>query len=352
MLIPFSSIKKKENHKNKIIVKIELNLLDNGLDFILEGIKPTNRLWNRDNTESTWKYSVLNVFSGIQLILKDRLRQEHWSLIFEDVSKANELKLNQGDFVSVNHGNIIKRLSGICNIQINDTPINELRKLRNKFEHFEVKIEVNKCKQAIANAIRELIILWDKDISKYSSKEQNNKFDLIKTLAFEFETYAQNMLQKHKNKMKGILDSNSGILIHCKSCSNHSFMVYGNESKNFECFVCEEKIKKEEFLKKIRDDEKERSQNEISFIKYEPYDYNCENCQKQTRIRYKPSYFLATDEYKSDYFFCVECLHNETQSDINSREFKKELRELEKNHTHEEFIEILKSRIIEIEEEE
>jgi len=74
-------------------MKIELNLLDNGLDFIIEGLKPTTRLWGYDKVESVWKYSVLNIFSGIELILKERLRREHWSLIFEDVSNANEQKL-------------------------------------------------------------------------------------------------------------------------------------------------------------------------------------------------------------------------------------------------------------------
>jgi hypothetical protein len=123
-------------------MKIELNLLDNGLDFIIEGIKPTHRIWEKDNPENNWKYSILNTFSGIQLILKDRLKKEHWSLIFEDVTNANEEKLIEGDFNSVNYNGLIKRLKGISNIKINDTPFNNLRKLRNKFEHFEIKVEI------------------------------------------------------------------------------------------------------------------------------------------------------------------------------------------------------------------
>jgi hypothetical protein len=51
-------------------MNIELNLLDNGLDYIIEGLKPATRLWGYNNTENVWKYSVLNVFSGIELILK------------------------------------------------------------------------------------------------------------------------------------------------------------------------------------------------------------------------------------------------------------------------------------------
>jgi len=327
-------------------MKIDLNLLDNGLDFIIEGLKPTTRIWGKDKTESIWKYSVLNVFSGIELILKHRLKQEHWSLIFEDVSNASELKLEQGDFISVNHSNVIKRINGICNIKINDTPLNELRKLRNKFEHFEAKIEVNECKQVIANAIREVIIFWDNKIFQNSTKEQNQKFNWIKSMAFEFDTYSQNMLQKHNKKIDGILKSNSGILIHCKSCSNLSFMIYRDEARKFECFVCENAITKESFLKEIRKLELEKSKEEnFSFIDYEKYNYDCPNCRNQTRVRYQPSHFLSTDEYQPDYFFCVECLHYETQSDISNREVEKELLELEKNHSPEEFLQIVKDKI-------
>lgn len=334
-------------------MEINLNLLDNGLDFIVEGLKPTTHIFRSDKTEIIWKYSVLNVFSGIELILKHRLKQEHWSLIFEDVSDASELKLEQGNFVSVNHSNIIKRLNRICNIKINDTPINELRKLRNKFEHFEVKIEVNECKQAIVSAIREMIIFWNNNILQNSTKEQNQKFDWIKSMAFEFDTYALNMLQKHNKKIDGILKSNSGILIHCTSCSNLSFMIYGDEARKFECFVCEDAITKENFLKEIRKSELETSNEENSFLPdYEEYDYDCPNCKHQTRVRYKPSYFLSTDEYQPDYFFCIECLHYETQSDIVSREFEKELLELEKNHSPEEFLEILKNKIKHLKEDE
>lgn len=325
-------------------MKIELNLLDNGLDFIIEGLKPTTRLWGYDNTESIWKYSVLNVFSGIELILKERLRREHWSLIFEDVSNAKEQKLIQGDFISVNHNNVVKRLKGICNITINDTPINTLRKLRNKFEHFEVKVKIEECKQAIAKAIREIIVFWNDHILPYSNEEQNQKFNWIVSMATEFDAYVGNMFKKHQKKIDSIIQNNAGILIHCQNCKNHSFMMYKDESRKFECFVCEEKITKRDFFKNKRESELKESKEEIYLIKYDEYDYKCTNCENQTRIRFKPSHFLMPDEYQPDYFFCIDCLYFETQTDINQRELEKELKELEERHTPEEYIKILRER--------
>lgn len=335
-------------------MNIGLNLLDNGLDYMVEGLKPATRMWGNNEVESVWKYSVLNVFSGIELILKHRLKQEHWSLIFEDVSNANELRLEQGDFISVNHCNVIKRLNGICNIRINDTPIDELRKLRNKFEHFEVKVEVKECKQVIASAIRELIIFWNENIAQNSTKEQNQKFNWIKSMAFEFDTYAHNMLQKNEKKIEGIVKSNSGILVHCQSCSNLSFIIYTAECRMYECVVCEDTMTKESFMTTIRESELEMSRGESLFAShYNDYDHHCSNCKNESRFRIKPSHFLPpTEEYQPDYFFCIECFHHETQTEINSRELEKELLELERHHSPEEFLKILKSKIKYIEEDE
>ena len=66
--------------------KIVLNLLENGLDYIYEAVEPifvAHKL-----SQHSWKYSVLHLYSGIELLLKERLRQEHWSLIFENVEKC------------------------------------------------------------------------------------------------------------------------------------------------------------------------------------------------------------------------------------------------------------------------
>jgi len=256
-------------------MKIELNLLDNGLDFIIEGLKPASKIFWNNNSENTWKYSALNIFSGIELILKERLRQEHWSLIFDDVNNANENKLIKGDFISVSHNNVIKRLKGICNIRINDEPIDKLRKIRNKFEHYEAKTDINTCKQVISNAIRELIIFWDENISEYSNREQNHKVQIIKSITTEFDTYVENMLQKQSEKINNITKNNQGILVNCYNCSNLSFMVYKDKSKNFECFVCEINISREKFLRDIRESELKRLNAEHSLFEYKDYNKIC-----------------------------------------------------------------------------
>ena len=70
---------------------LEYTLLENGLDFISSALK---HLKNQP-TKRELKYAVLHLSAGIELILKERLKREHWSLVFDKPADApkNELLL-------------------------------------------------------------------------------------------------------------------------------------------------------------------------------------------------------------------------------------------------------------------
>lgn len=72
-------------------------MVDIGLDFILNALKTIN------NSDKELKYCVINLHAGIQLILKELLYQEHWSLIFQKIETAEYDKLNSGVFISVSY---------------------------------------------------------------------------------------------------------------------------------------------------------------------------------------------------------------------------------------------------------
>ena len=169
-------------------------------------------------------------------------------------------------------------------------------------------------------------------------------------MTFEFDMYIENMLNKHRIKIDNIIKNNAGILIYCYNCKNHSFLIYKDNNKECECFVCENKISKNDLLKLHRKWEKENEENEFTFVKFN-YNYNktCSSCKEETRIIFSPSYSLATKDYESDYFYCINCLHYETLDEINAQKFKEEMLELERNHTPKEFIKILEERILKLE---
>lgn len=324
-------------------MKHELDLLDNGLNFIFEALKHS---WHKDYAEDEkyiWKYSVLNLFSGIELILKERLRRAHWSLIFEDVSNASLLKLENGDFISVSHSELVKRLEGICGIRINDKPLNELRKIRNKFEHFEVKVSIPECKEKIADAIHELTIFWDIHINPIYTEEQNEKYNTIKSIVSNFDTYVDISLKKHAKTINNIINNNAGILVPCNKCHNTSFMVYSDKDKKCKCFVCDNQLYQNEYLEEIRNEERP-NEVELSFLNTEEYETCCKVCNENTRVKYYPRHYRNDNKFIPDFYYCLNCFHQETELTIEekvNKEITERLEELEKSYTRDEAIKIL-----------
>jgi hypothetical protein len=51
-------------------------------------------------------------------------------------------------------------------------------------------------------------------------------------MVFEFDTYIENMLQRHDKIIENIIENKAGILVHCKSCSNNSFVIYKDRIKD------------------------------------------------------------------------------------------------------------------------
>jgi len=323
-------------------MKIELNLLDNGLDFILQALK---HVWKKEQhieDRNVWKYSVLNFFAGVELIFKEKLKQEHWSLIFDDVSHASELKLSQGDFVSVNHSELMRRLKGICDVTINDEPLNDLRKLRNRFEHFEVNVSVSECKETIAKALQVVIEFWGIHILPICDNGQNEKFQTIKSIVASFDTYVEITLEKHAKIITNVLDNGAGVLIPCNNCGNKSFLVFREDGKECKCFVCDKHLHKQEYIQEIR----EQENHPFSLLPKDEYQTTCQICKKEARVKFYPRYY--TDEITPDFYYCINCLHYEREPTIEEqveRELAEKLKELEKNYTPDEIIQILTNEL-------
>lgn len=136
---------------------LEYTLLENGLDFISSALK---HLKNQP-TKRELKYAVLHLSAGIELILKERLKREHWSLVFDKPELATKKAYDTGDFSSVSFKPSIERLINICGIKIEEkqkTRLLRFRDMRNRFEHFGI---VDSIEAVTASAAAALAILLD-----------------------------------------------------------------------------------------------------------------------------------------------------------------------------------------------
>ncbi|MFZ6665267.1 hypothetical protein [Peijinzhouia sedimentorum] len=115
---------------------IQFDLIENGLDFVSSGVEHILK----DKSPHLLKYAILHLSAGTELLLKEILKNEHWSLIFENPNIAKYELLSTGEFKSVDFETLITRLMNISEIEMSEKDISilrQLRKLRNKIEHFE-----------------------------------------------------------------------------------------------------------------------------------------------------------------------------------------------------------------------
>jgi hypothetical protein len=117
--------------------EIRFELLENGLDFIASGLDYIAR----GGTKADLKYGVLHLWSGMELVLKARLQQEDWKLLFPNPDKADENKYKSGDFWSIKFDVCLMRLEEECRIDISKEGIGKLdaiRIRRNRLVHFAI----------------------------------------------------------------------------------------------------------------------------------------------------------------------------------------------------------------------
>ncbi|MDR3792120.1 MAG: hypothetical protein P4L03_01950 [Terracidiphilus sp.] len=137
--------------------ELNLNLLNNGIDFIQSGV----RFFLHDEPDPiSHKYAILHLFSGILLLLKERLRREHPSLIFVDVKEVGS-----PDGKTVDFDELISRLRNCAGVEVDEKAqktLRSARRLRNLIEHYEPTISVQHA-QAIIGNLSEFAYLFMQD---------------------------------------------------------------------------------------------------------------------------------------------------------------------------------------------
>jgi hypothetical protein len=135
-------------------VTFRLNLLENGLDFVLKGV---DELFNEEHflsdyklptqfSSQNFKYGCIHIFAGFLLILKEKLSRHLPELIYKgDLSAVREKLKNSSFPKTIDFGELLYRLEIGPRIQFPAAELQIMRRmqdLRNAFEH--ASVEVNK----------------------------------------------------------------------------------------------------------------------------------------------------------------------------------------------------------------
>ncbi len=207
--------------------RLTLSLIENAHDFIVSAAEDAKK-----DDSRYWKYSLLNLASGLELILKARLDTEHWSLLFANIDKAAKEKMKQGDFVSVDFETALTRLKNISEVCLPfkvEKDLKTIRRMRNKIIHFAVDVNIRELKGLVAKGINIFIEFYKENF------EVDNSFiyDLSETLV-EFEEFVTSRLKSLEDELKE-LDRPANLIRDCSRCLQNTLILNDSAVK---CLFC------------------------------------------------------------------------------------------------------------------
>jgi len=109
---------------------LKKRLVDNAIDFLSESI---------DSLANRPKHSVIAFYTSVELFLKARLLEEHWSLVVSRKQEPDWGKFVSGDFQSVSLDESCRLLDKVSGSGLTEKEIRafrEVRNDRNKMVHF------------------------------------------------------------------------------------------------------------------------------------------------------------------------------------------------------------------------
>lgn len=170
--------------------EIELDLVDNAVDFLREAVKHATASRPRD-----WKYAILHLCSALELLFKAVLEKEHWSLVFEDVDSASREALQHGNFNSVRFETALDRLQKIVGVALGPKSLKylkRLRRLRNRSNHFSLRFNVEQVKSLVARGIAVFLDLQQRHL--HETPDKSLEYEINQALQ-EFEKYVNERLR-------------------------------------------------------------------------------------------------------------------------------------------------------------
>lgn len=116
---------------------LHLNLLENGVDFVKEALE-TYFLHDTGDARAI-KYTILNMWSGTLLLLKERLRRIKPELVFTNPSKASLVGAKTVSFDA-----LIVRLTanGVSIASDAMATLRSIQNVRNSLEHYDLQVDL------------------------------------------------------------------------------------------------------------------------------------------------------------------------------------------------------------------
>ena len=199
------------------MVGVQYEPLENGLDYlesVVENLQgsPTHR---------KLKYAVLHLAAGVEVLLKARLLNEDWRLVFRDVDGADEDALAAGTFRSVGIYEAIRRLrhAGVRIEEDNKRAVIRSYQRRNALQHFGLSDSAEAIKSSGAATLDFLVSFIGAELLPEDPDVVLPVLESIKSGLQEIEGFVEVRLAGLKPHLDAL-----EVVVTCPSCAQPTFV--------------------------------------------------------------------------------------------------------------------------------
>ncbi|MER7141097.1 hypothetical protein ACIQGA_31255 [[Kitasatospora] papulosa] len=213
--------------------------VSNGMDYLVsvfqhltEGEKPPGA--------RALKYTVLHLQAATEVLLKARLSQEHFSLIFADPAQATYDAWQKGDFKSCGTLEAFDRLRGIARLplDVNERKrIKELGESRNALQHYGLTHNAYAIESRAARVLEFLITFIHQHLipglDNWEATRVENSMDSFRLQLKGIET----LVKQRMNNLRTELATVADVTVKCPDCEMWAMVADGRE-EGPACLFC------------------------------------------------------------------------------------------------------------------
>jgi hypothetical protein len=212
---------------------LKLDLLENAIDSIVHGLE---HYADGKKNASNYKFAILHITQGVELILKERLRREHWVLIYEKVENPDRSR-------TINFETAVARLQSICKLSLANY-IDRLRGLRNarhEIEHYKVSLSEQEAATLIGSNIPFLMEFLEDELK--TTLQEHIKDEETWQELLTIESIFAKAITTASEEVKGLLghrekDEEYPEIIACPFCGLEYLVIKDRNDKEAGCLLC------------------------------------------------------------------------------------------------------------------
>lgn len=262
------------------------------------------------------KLGVASLFAGVEQLLKFRLQETHWSLVFADLNKATLTAYYSGDFKSVEFGELVQRLRSIshCHINKEDAAAFEtLRRLRNRGMHYNDNLDKRELAPLYSRVLSAAIDFASSQVeSKALDRKETDRLESLRRDLHQYKEFAEHRL-KHFNQtidQRGI-----GLeLVYCPTCRQETLLL----GDSIDCGFCGARYDTEQV---VEDYEIAHAVWGLGLVRKEPD--LCSKCGTNHLFEEPLRWFCFTCKItwdKAHYAMCEQCANVVDRDDMNDEQ--------------------------------